>query len=142
MTDQHTRWAARAERREAWADAAEAKAATLVANHSTDWAFVSQPGHIPARARQIAQTDRAMDLLNQAAAHRAKAANLAAIANRKKGDAEAARQAERDASTLKVGDAARSIHFGPCVIVKVNAKTCRIRLPSGFETTQDKAWVK
>ena len=76
MTDQHTRWAARAERREAWADAAEAKAATLVANHSTDWAFVSQPGHIPARARQIAQTDRAMDLLNQAAAHRAKATNL------------------------------------------------------------------
>lgn len=142
MTAQHTRWADRAERREAWAQTAEAKAAALVANHNTDWAFVSQPGHIPARARQIAQTDRAMDLLNQAAAHRAKAANLDALANRKKGDAEAARQAERDTRTLKVGDEARSIHYGACVIVKVNTKTYRIKLPTGYETTQDKAWVK
>ena len=51
------------------------------------------------------------------------------------------RQAERDTKALKVGDTARSIHYGPCIVLKVNAKSYRIRLPSGFETTQDKAWV-
>lgn len=141
MTTQHTRWAAKAERRTEWAEAAEAKAAALVANHNTDWAFISQPGHIPARARQIAQADRAMELRAKAAEHRAKAANLDRMANTRKGDAEAARQAERDAKTLKAGDSARSIHYGACVVVKVNAKTYRIRLASGFETTQDKAWI-
>jgi hypothetical protein len=33
------------------------------------------------------------------------------------------------------------VHYGACTIVKVNAKSYRIRLASGFETTQDKAWV-
>lgn len=138
---QKERWAARAARRLDWANSAEAKADAMVKNHCTDWAFVSQPGHLPARARQIAQTDRAMVLRQEAEQHRAKAASLEVLATRQKGDAEAARQAERDTRALKVGDTARSIHYGPCVVLKVNAKSYRIRLPSGFETTQDKAWV-
>lgn len=141
MAAQHAKWSARADRREAWADTAEAKAARLLANRNTDWAFISQPGHLPARAREIAQTDRAMGLLAQAKAHREKAANLNALATRQRGDAETARQAERDTKTLQAGDAARSVHYGVCTIVKVNAKSYRIRLASGFETTTDKAWV-
>ena len=142
MTTQKDLWAAKSDRRAAWADAAEARAAALLANRNTDWAFISQPGHIPARAREIAQTDRAMELLAKARDHREKAANLSALATRTKGDAEAARQAERDAKTLQAGDAARSVHYGACTIVKVNAKSYRIRLASGFETTTDTAWVK
>ena len=61
---QKDRWAAKSERRAAWAQAAEAKAAAILsAQPVRDWAFMSQPGHIPARARDIAQTDRAFALL-------------------------------------------------------------------------------
>lgn len=142
MSAQHERWAARAERRQLWADAAEARANAMEANQNRDWAFISQPGHLPARARQIAQTDRAMILRQKAETHRAKAVELERMALRKKGDAERERQALRDASALKAGDAATSAHFGACVVVKVNAKTYRIRMPSGFEITQDKSYVR
>lgn len=142
MTTQHERWSAKAERRLIWAASAEAAAAELDATMNRDWAFLTQPGHIPARAAQIARSDRAMHLRQKAAAHRAKAASLQKLAQRRAGDAERERQDIRDASRLKVGDAARSVHYGPCVVVKVNAKSYRIRLPTGFETNQDKAYVK
>lgn len=142
MTDQHTAWANKANRRNEWADAAEKRAEAMLSSRNTDWAFISQPGHIPARAAEIAKSDRAYQLLAKAKAHRAKAENLQAMSERRKGDAEAERQAMRDANSLKAGDAARSVHYGACTIVKVNAKTYRIRMASGFETTTDKAWVK
>lgn len=138
---QKGRWAARAEKRGAWADAAEAKGSALTANHSTDWAFVSQPGHMPARARQIAQSDRAMRLQAKAAEHREKAAQLARMAATNKGDAERARQERRDAAGFQVGDRAVSIFFGPCEVVGVNTKTVRIRHANG-ETTQDKSYFQ
>lgn len=134
--------AARAACRNEWADAAEAKAAALLAERNTDWAFISQPGHIPARAAENARDARAFDLMDKAKAHRAKAANLAAMANRTKGDAERARQEARDASSLQAGDKAVSVHYGACEIVKANAKSYRIRTASGFVTTQDKSFVR
>jgi hypothetical protein len=142
MTNIKTTWANRADRRNAWADAAEAKARALLDNQNHDWAFITQPGHLPARAKQIADTDRAYELLAKADAHRAKAKNLTKMANSKKGDAERARQAVRDALTLKAGDKAVSIHYGACEIVKVNTKTYRIRTESGFTTTQDKSYIR
>ena len=141
MSPAKARWSARADARLGWANAAERRADALTASHCTDWAFVSQPGHIPARARQIAQTDRAMELRAKATEHRQKATELQRLATTTKGDAATARQAVRDAKAFKAGDPARSIHYGACTIVKVNAKTCRIRLASGYETTQDKAYL-
>jgi len=142
MTTAKERWAARATRYVALADKLDASAAALIAGHNRDHAFMTQPGHIPARARQIAQSDRAHAMTTRATEYRAKARNLTAMATRNAGDAEAARQTVRDGFTLKAGDNARSVHYGPCVIVKVNAKSVRIRTASGFTTTQDKSYIK
>jgi hypothetical protein len=142
MAAQHTRWANRAEKRQRQADKARATAEAMLADRNTDWAFISQPGHIPARARELARSDRAFALLQAADQAEIKATNLRAMAARRAGDAELQRQSDRDAAALKVGDAARSVHYGPCTVVKVNAKSYRIRLASGSETTQDKVYVK
>lgn len=139
---QKDKWANRAEQRNEWACAAETTAAALLANRNSDWAFVSQPGHIPARAAENQRSQRAFELLEKAKAHREKATNLAALANRNVGDAERKRQEIRDASNLQPGDRAVSVHYGACEIVKSNAKTYRIRTASGFTTTQDKSFVK
>jgi len=140
---QKDRWAAKAERRTAWAQAAEDQAAQILAGQAgRDWAFLSQPGHIPARARDIAQANRAFALQAKAAEHRAKAAELSRMAATDKGDAERVRQALRDALTLEPGQQVVSVHYGAATVVKVNAKSVRIRLPSGFETTQDKSYVR
>lgn len=140
---QKDRWAAKAEQRAVWAQAAEERAAQILAGQADrDWAFLSQPGHIPARAREIAQADRAFALQAKAAEHRAKAAELSRMAATDKGDAERARQALRDALTLAPGQPVVSAHYGAATVVKVNAKSVRIRLPSGFETTQDKSYLR
>lgn len=135
-------WAARAERRMVWAAAAEAKAAALTVSRNTDHAFMTQPGHIPARAAQMAREDRAFEMAQKAAAHRAKAENLAKMAQRNKGDAESARQAVRESRDYQAGDAVVSVHYGRATVLKVNAKTVRIQTASGFKTTQDKSYVK
>lgn len=143
MSPAKSRWAAKAEQRATWAQAAEAKAAAILsAQPDRDWAFMSQPGHIPARARDIAQTDRAFALLATAAEHNAKAEQLARMASTTKGDAERARQIVRDSKTFEAGQAVVSVHYGAATVVKVNAKSVRIRLASGFETTQDKNYLR
>jgi hypothetical protein len=142
-TTQKDQWAAKSERRAAWAQAAETKAAAIFsAQPNRDWAFMSQPGHIPARARDIAQTDRAVALLAKAAEHSAKAEQLARMASTTKGDAERARQIVRDGKTFEAGQAVVSVHYGAATVLKVNAKSVRIRLASGFETTQDKSYLR
>jgi hypothetical protein len=135
-------WTARADCLEAWAAAAEAKADALVANHNHDWAFVSQPGHLPARARQIAQTDRAMELRRKAAGHREKAATLRQMAARNKGDAEAARTVHRAAlsGVIEPMMYVESI-YGVRRVLKVNAKSLRIEGALG-PITIDKALCK
>lgn len=146
MSAQKERWAARAAKRAAWADSAEAKAATLTASqpeHATDGAFMSQPGRIPGRARLIARQDRAMELRQQANQHRAKAERLNAMACRERGDAERDRQVRRDAQTLQVGQQVVTILYGPAEVVKINTKTVRVRrLATGSLLTVDKSHLK
>lgn len=143
MTAQHARWADRADRRQAQADKARAAAEALLANRNRDWAFVSQPGHIPARAREMARTDRAMGLLAAAKVAEDKAANLRAMSERRAGDAERERQAARDAVAWSVGQAVVSILYGPATVLKVNTKTLRLRLDrTGGTITEDKARCK
>lgn len=146
MSAQKERWAARAAKRTAWADSADAKARALIASqpeHATDWAFMSQPGRIPGRARLIAQQDRAMELGQEAARHRGQAESLTAMASREKGDAERDRQARRDAQTLHVGQQVVTILYGPAEVVKINTKTVRVRrLETGSLLTIDKSHLK
>ena len=128
MITQKDRWAAKAEKRRAWAEAADARADALTANRCRDHAFLTQPGHIPARAREIARDDRAHELRAKAAQHRAKASNLDAMASRSAGDAEKAHQAARDAISITVqpGSLVSSV-YGVREVLKVNAKTLRLK---------------
>lgn len=67
---------ARVERLQGWAEKREAKAAAVFeANkpYTKDWAFITQPGHIPARARIIAQEDRAYESLRKAESMKSRA---------------------------------------------------------------------
>lgn len=134
VTGQKARWARRADMRETMATKCEAEAARLVAGHSRDHAFLTQPGHIPARARQIAQTDRAHELTARASAHRAKATELRRMASRTAGDAERAREAKRDTLAVKPGDLVDSL-YGRRIVLRVNTKTVRLE----GDVTVDKA---
>lgn len=68
-------------KRAEWAEGRRAKATNLRAatpdSVRHDWAFISQPGHIPARARMIRRDDKAMEHDQVAAHHDAKADGLA-----------------------------------------------------------------
>lgn len=74
------------ERREAkaarlleWAEKRHAKAEQLRsvdANLRHDWAFITQPGHIPARARMNARDDRAYAIEKPAASFESRASNI------------------------------------------------------------------
>ena len=89
----------RAGRREGWAGARERHAAALEAANAPyqgDWAFATQPGHIPERAGANRRTERAFEHSRAAREHRAKAEHLRARGARVKGDAEAAREARRE----------------------------------------------
>ncbi len=60
---------ARVDRLREWADKREERAAAVFEHnrpYTSDYAFNTQPGHIPARARIIAQEDRALESLSKA----------------------------------------------------------------------------
>jgi len=72
---------AKLEKREQWAAGRRAKAEGLLAStrkYDGDYAFNTQPGHIPERARVIARQDRAFENLKVADHHAEKAGGLAA----------------------------------------------------------------
>src|SRR5439155_18000827 len=71
----------RAERLRGWADTRQARAAATFAAHEVyrdDYAFNTQPGHIPERARVIAREDRAHESLQKAARMDERAGNIEA----------------------------------------------------------------
>jgi hypothetical protein len=70
---------AKLEKREEWAEGRAGKAAALRARNEPfrgDYAFNTQPGHIPERARVIRRTEKAWEHDGMAAHHRGKAAGL------------------------------------------------------------------
>lgn len=69
----------KAERRREWAEKRTKKAEAVFAHnepYTSDHAFNTQPGHIPARARIIAQEDRAYESLAVAKHHESTAAGI------------------------------------------------------------------
>jgi hypothetical protein len=72
---------ARAERLREWAEKRERDAGAVLQSHERyrgDHAFNFQPGHIPERARVIAQADRAFESLDKAAGMASRAAGIEA----------------------------------------------------------------
>lgn len=73
------RMEAKVEKREAWAEGRDSKAAALVKRNEPfrgDHAFNTQPGHIPERARAIKRSEKAFEHTNMANHHRSKADGL------------------------------------------------------------------
>lgn len=76
---------ARAERLRGWAADREQRATAQLNSQPElrrDWAFISQPGHIPARARMNAADDRAHESLSKAAAMERRADGIEAAAEK------------------------------------------------------------
>lgn len=139
---------AKAERLRGWAEKREQVAtATLGRDLSlkTDWAFVTQPGRIPERARIIARDERAYASLNKAGEMVARAAGIehqldqsiysddpdAAEALRARIAANEGKRAawKAENAAYRKGDAAYAAHMG---ISLEQAATARARMDAGY----------
>lgn len=119
----------RADHYEEWAGKRRHSATAVLEQNrvfTDDIAFNTQPGHIPLRARVIAQNDRAGESLAIAAAFEAKADSLRCV--RVAGDAEARRQATREAvrTVLRVGMRVDTGIYGHGIVKRINRKTATI----------------
>lgn len=120
----------KAERYDEWARKREQKANTQLnsmPNVRHDWAFITQPGHIPLRARMNAADDKALESLHIAEGMRDKAASLRHVVVA--GDAERKRQALRDhLDTLIVkGSRVHDFVFGEGEVVQICKKSYRVK---------------
>lgn len=135
----------KAEKYDEWAEKRENKAKADLNSFPSirhDWAFITQPGHIPLRDRMNKADDRACESLGVAKRMREKADNLRNI--RVAGDAERARQAKREemSKVIKKGDRVFEIIGGEGTVVGVYSKSFRIKFDRGFTWSRDKSWVK
>ena len=135
----------KADRYEEWADKREVKAGVDLNSHPEyrhDWAFISQPGHIPARARMIAADDRAYESLTIAKGMREKANSLRHV--QVAGDAERRRQAVRERldNIIAKGTRVNDPCFGNGEVIGVYAKSYRIRFDRGYTYARDKSYVR
>jgi hypothetical protein len=81
MSTYRERREARAERLRGWAEKREVRAEAQLTSQTElrhDWAFITQPGHIPARARMNAADDRACESLRKAESMNSRAAGIEA----------------------------------------------------------------
>lgn len=111
-------------------------------HYTGDIAFNTQPGHIPIRAKVIAQNDKAYESLNIAKKMEEKADSLRHV--RVKGDAERHYQAIADKvdTLVTVGSRIFDSCFREGTILKVNKKTYTIKWDSGRTWTREKYFVK
>ncbi len=136
----------KAEKYEEWAEKREHKAnAQLNSNPEIrhDWAFITQPGHIPMRAQMIQADDRAFESLNIAEGFRNKAESLRHV--RVKGDAARRNEAKREAndSLIQKGSKVTDIVFGEGTVISIHKKSYRIQWDrSGNTWARDKIFVK
>ena len=135
----------RAGRYQEWADKREKRAEAALNSHPEyrhDWAFISQPGHIPARARMNAADDRAFESLDIAKGMREKASNILNV--RVAGDAERKRQATREAldNLIEVGSRVFDYSGGNGEVVGIFKKSYRVKFDRGFTWLVDKSFVR
>lgn len=141
---QKERWAARAQRRLAQAERAEANANAIYNRNRRpgDIAFWTQPGLGRQRDKARAGIGRSFEELKRAERLRERAANLQRMATTNKGDAERRRQVRRDAWSGRVGDRVSTPLYGPGVVIRVNRKTVTYRSDQGYINNVDKAWLR
>ena len=108
-----------------------------------DWAWVSQPGHIPGRDKIINRYDKVYELLREARQARDRAESVQKV--RVAGDAERKRERIRQAMDQRVQKGSRvyDFCFGNGTIVSVHKKSYRIKFDgSGSTWARDKSYVR
>jgi hypothetical protein len=142
---------AKAERYKEWAEKREQKAmAQLNSNPEIrhDWAFITQPGYIPTRARMIQADNKAHESLHIAKEMRNKAENLLNV--RVAGDAERNREAKRQANDALItkGSKVYDPVFGEGIVLSIHKKSYRIQFNyksndgQSFVYARDKSYIK
>lgn len=134
----------KADRYEEWAAKREKKATAQLNSYPSmrhDYAFNTQPGHIPARTRMRKADDRAFESLGVAKHMREKADSLRHV--RVAGDAERKREETRKAldTILSKGSRVKDFCFGEGNIISVHKKSYRIKFDQGYTIARDKSYV-
>lgn len=134
----------KADKYEEWAEKREVRANAALNSYPEirhDWAFITQPGHIPERARMIKADERAFKSLNVAKGFRHKADSLRHV--RVAGDSERKREAQREKMDLIVckGSRVQDVVFGLGEVIGVYSKSYRIKFDRGFTYARDKTYV-
>ena len=137
---------AKADKYDEWATKREEKASAKLNSHPEyrhDWAFITQPGHIPARARMIKSDDRALDSWGKAQGMREKADSLRRPVQ-VKGDAARKDQETRDRNDTLISKGSRVHDFsaGEGEVVRVFKKSYRVKFDRGFTWTRDKIFIR
>jgi len=105
-----------------------------------DIAFLTQPGHIPMRARIIRQHDKVLKLREEAKRLLEKAENIRIWGSRVRGDAERAREEKREKldQEVQIGSRVFCPLYGWGEILKVYKKSYKVKFDRGFVLTVDK----
>ena len=135
----------RADRYEARAATRERKADELRGRTSenlrTDWAFITQPGHIPEREKMNRRDEKAYGLTVEADKLRQRASGVRHVAV--KGDADRKRDARREKvmEWLEVGMRVNSVLFGTGTVTRISKKTARMDFDRGFNQKDAIEWL-
>lgn len=137
----------KAERVRSWGESKLRQAQELedsIPEYAHDWAFITQPGHIPARERINRKKDAIFQLRKEGQAQIERAERIEKYGGRVKGDAERARQTMRVEQDKTIGKGSR-VHdfcFGDGEVVRVNKKTYSIKFDSGGTYPRDKTYIR
>src|SRR3990172_2830557 len=106
-----------------------------------DWAYATQPGHIPGRAQLIRKKEKGFEMWRESQALKEQAKNICKV--RVAGDAETRRQKMRDANDTLIskGSFVHDFCFGEGEVVGVCKKSYRIKFKSGSIYARDKSYV-
>ena len=105
-----------------------------------DIAFITQPGHIPMRARIIRQQEKVFALREEAKKLFKKAENIRIYGSRIKGDAERAREERRKKldQEVQIGSRVYCPIYGWGEVLKIFKKSYRVKFDRGFSLTVNK----
>lgn len=136
----------KAERIESWGQSKLKQAQALedsIPEYASDWAYISQPGHIAGRDGINRKRDKISQLRVEGQAQIKRAERIKEYGGRVKGDAERAREVERakQDGIIGKGSRVRDFCFGNGEVTRVNTKTYSIKFDSGGTYPRDKTFI-
>lgn len=114
-----------------------------IPEYTHDWAYITQPGHIPGRDKINRKQEKIYRLREEGKRQIEKAERISKYGARVKGDAERARELVREEQdkTIGKGSRVRDFCFGDGEVVRVNTKTYSIKFDHGGTYARDKTFV-